>query len=179
MKNYIYSIKVSFLYLVLVCIPVLTKAQTYAWGNVALGGGGYVSGIITHKTSGDIYCRTDVGGAYRWDATNSKWIPLLDWTSDSETGYQGVEAIALDPQNANNVYLFVGTSYFNNGKSAILKSTDKGNTFTTIITGDNSSGQFTAHGNRMGRNNGERLAVDPNNSNILFCGTGKNGLWKS
>ncbi|SKC63788.1 T9SS type A sorting domain-containing protein [Ohtaekwangia koreensis] len=154
-------------------------AQTYTWGNVAFGGGGYVSGIITHKTSGDVYCRTDVGGAYRWDATNSKWIPLLDWNSDDEISYQGVEAIAIDPQNANNVYIYAGMSYFNNGKSAILKSTDKGNTFTTIITGDNSSGQFTAHGNRMGRSNGERLAVDPNNSNILFCGTGSKGLWKS
>jgi len=31
----------------------------------------------------------------------------------------------------------------------------------------------------LGRGNGERLAVDPNNSNILFCGTQANGLFKS
>lgn len=157
-------------------------AQTYTWGNVAFGGGGYVTGIITHKTSGDVYCRTDVGGAYRWDATNSKWIPLLDWCSDDETTYQGVESIAIDPQNANNVYIYAGTSYYNWGRTAILKSTDKGNTFTEIFTGDYNTpvgNGFTAHGNRMGRSNGERLAVDPNNSNILFCGTGKDGLWKS
>jgi hypothetical protein len=75
--------------------------------------------------------------------------------------------------------MLVGTDYFQNGKTAILKSTDKGNTFTTIVTGDKSSGQFVAHGNGMGRSNGERLAVDPNNSNILFCGTRSKGLWKS
>jgi hypothetical protein len=165
---------IVFSFLTLFCFSQTNLiAQTF--GNVALGGGGFVSGIISHKTSGDIYCRTDVGGAYRWDAANSKWIPLLDWTSEDQTTYQGVEALALDPQNANNLYLLAGTSYFNSGKTAILKSTDKGNTFTEVVV----TSQFTAHGNGMGRANGERLAVDPNNSNILFCGTRSNGLWKS
>ena len=160
--------------LILFCFSQ-TKLIAQTFGNVALGGGGFVSGIISHKTSGDIYCRTDVGGAYRWDAANSKWIPLLDWTSEDQTTYQGVEALALDPQNANNLYLLAGTAYFNGGKTAILKSTDKGNTFTEVIV----TSQFTAHGNGLGRANGERLAVDPNNSNILFCGTRSSGLWKS
>jgi hypothetical protein len=164
---------VAFL-LILFCFSQ-TKLIAQTFGNVALGGGGFVSGIISHKTSGDIYCRTDVGGAYRWDAVNSKWIPLLDWTSEDQTTYQGVEALALDPQNANNLYILAGTSYFNGGKTAILKSTDKGNTFTEVVV----TSQFTAHGNGKGRSNGERLAVDPNNSNILFCGTRANGLWKS
>jgi xyloglucan-specific exo-beta-1,4-glucanase len=152
-----------------------SSAQSYTWGNVAFGGGGFVTGTVGHKTSGDVYCRTDVGGAYRWDAASSKWIPLLDWNSDQETTYQGVEALALDPQNPNNVYMLAATSYWNGGKTAILKSTDKGSTFSTTIV----TTQFTAHGNGMGRSNGERLAVDPNNSNILFCGTRANGLWKS
>ena len=152
-----------------------SQTETYTWGNVALGGGGFVTGIISHKTSGDVYCRTDVGGAYRWDAANSKWIPLLDWNSEDETTYQGIEALALDPQNANNLYLLAGTDYFNNGKTAILKSTDKGNTFSVVEV----TSQFKAHGNGLGRSNGERLAVDPNNSNVLFCGTRAKGLWKS
>lgn len=160
--------------LILFCFSQ-TKLIAQTFGNVALGGGGFVTGIISHKTSGDVYCRTDVGGAYRWDAVNSKWIPLLDWTSDDQTTYQGVEALALDPQNANSLYLLAGTSYFNGGKTAILKSTDKGNTFTEVVV----TSQFTAHGNGLGRSNGERLAVDPNNSNVLFCGTRANGLWKS
>ncbi|TWI91293.1 putative secreted protein (Por secretion system target) [Chitinophaga japonensis] len=154
---------------------VAAQSTGYVWKNAPVGGGGFVTGIVTHKTSGDRYCRTDVGGAYRWDAANNRWIQLLDWINESENGFIGVEALALDPQNANNVYMLCGTSYINNGRTAILKSTDKGNTFTyTDVTA-----KFKAHGNGNGRGNGERLAVDPKNSNILFCGTRANGLWKS
>ncbi|THU40192.1 T9SS type A sorting domain-containing protein [Niastella caeni] len=160
--------------LILFCFSqIKLSAQTFR--NVAFGGGGFITGIISHKTSGDVYCRTDVGGAYRWDAANSKWIPLLDWNSEDETTYQGVEALALDPQNPNNLYLFAGTDYFNGGKTAILKSTDKGNTFSIVEV----TSKFKTHANSLGRGNGERLAVDPNNGNILFCGTKSNGLWKS
>lgn len=175
MHNFMSRIKIFFLTLIWGCIPVLTKAQTFTWKNAPIGGGGFVTGIITHKISSDRYCRTDVGGAYRWDAVNNKWIQLLDWINESENGFIGVEALALDPQNANNVYMLCGTSYIGGGRTAILKSTNKGNTFTyTDVTS-----KFKAHGNGSGRGNGERLAVDPNNSNILFCGTRANGLWKS
>src|SRR5438045_3182537 len=102
----------------------------YVWKNAPIGGGGFVTGIITHRGSGDRYCRTDVGGAYRWDSANNKWVQLLDWLNESENGFMGVEALALDSQNANNVYMLCGISYINSGRTAILKSTDKGNTFT-------------------------------------------------
>jgi xyloglucan-specific exo-beta-1,4-glucanase len=155
---------------------VWAQTESYTWNNVAIGGGGFVSGIIASKTKqGLIYARTDVGGAYRWDADNSKWIPLLDWTSEDQVGYQGVESLATDPVEPNKVYMLVGTSYFNNGKTAILRSSDYGNTFSiTDVTS-----QFKAHGNGMGRQTGEKLVVDPNSNNILLCGTRYNGLFKS
>lgn len=164
-----------FLLFLLLSPELLAQSQSYSWKNAPIGGGGFVTGIVTHPTSGDRYCRTDVGGAYRWDAANNKWIQLLDWINESENGFIGVEALALDPQNANNVYMLCGTSYINNGRTAILKSTDKGNTFTYVDV----TSKFKAHGNGNGRSNGERLAVDPKNSNILFVGTRENGLWKS
>ena len=170
------SIKAFSIALLSLLTTTFSFSQTYNWSNVAIGGGGFVSGIITSKTEQNVmFARTDVGGAYRWDATNSKWIPLLDWTSESETGYQGVESIAMDPQASKNVYMLVGTDYFNSGKTAILRSTDYGNTFAiTDVTS-----QFKAHGNGMGRQNGERLVVDPNKGSILFCGSRRNGLFKS
>ncbi|WP_342662000.1 PKD domain-containing protein, partial [Cytophaga aurantiaca] len=170
------SIKGIALLILFLLTNTLTYSQTYNWSNVAIGGGGFVSGIITSKTEQNVmFARTDVGGAYRWDATNSKWIPLLDWNSESETGFQGVESMAMDPQASKNVYMLVGTDYFNSGKTAILRSTDYGATFAmTDVTS-----QFKAHGNGMGRQNGEKLVVDPNKGSILFCGSRRNGLFKS
>lgn len=173
-KRYFTLFTILFLYLT--ALNVKAQTETYSWSNVAIGGGGFVSGIVTSKTEqGLMYCRTDVGGAYRWDAANSKWVPLLDWISDNEVGYLGVEAIAIDPVETNKVYMLVGTSYFNNGKTAILRSDNYGNSFSiTDVTS-----QFKAHGNGMGRQTGEKLVVDPNNTSILLCGTRANGLFKS
>jgi hypothetical protein len=148
----------------------------YTWDSVAIGGGGFVSAIIPAKTEpGLAYARTDVGGAYRWDVLNRKWIPLLDWVNESQTGYLGVESLAVDPKNAANVYMLAGIGYFNNGNTAILRSTDYGKTFTIVDV----SAQFKAHGNGMGRQNGEKLVVDPGSSNVLYVGTRYNGLFKS
>lgn len=170
--------KIAFILIFLLAQTVLFAqiSEPSQWGNLPIGGGGFVSAIITSKTVPDLmYCRTDVGGAYRWDPINSKWIALLDWVSENETGFLGVESIAIDEQQPNKVYMLVGISYFNSGKTAILSSNDYGATFTTKIV----TSQFQAHGNGMGRQTGEKLAVDPINSNILFCGTRLNGLWKS
>ncbi|MFP5041700.1 WD40/YVTN/BNR-like repeat-containing protein [Parasediminibacterium sp. JCM 36343] len=154
----------------------VANAQTFKWGSVAMGGGGFVSSIITNKTERNLmYARTDVGGAYKWDSTTASWNQLLDWVSNKETGYLGVESLAIDPQAPNRLYMLVGTNYFNGGKTAILSSSDYGKTFTINIV----TNLFKAHGNGMGRQNGEKLQVDPNNSDILYCGTRENGLFKS
>jgi xyloglucan-specific exo-beta-1,4-glucanase len=155
---------------------VFPQNPGYVWKNVAIGGGGFVSAIIPSKTQQNlIYARTDVGGAYRWDASASNWVPLTDWVSDDQVGYLGVESLALDPNNSARLYMLVGIGYFNDGRTAILRSNDYGNTFTiTDVTN-----QFKAHGNGMGRQSGEKLVVDPNNSNILYCGTRWNGLFRS
>jgi xyloglucan-specific exo-beta-1,4-glucanase len=147
-----------------------------SYGNLQMGGGGFVSGIIMSKAEQDLkYLRTDVGGAYRWDKETRAWIPLTDWASVTETGYLGVESIALDPNDPDKLYMSVGISYFNSGKSAILCSSDKGKTFS--IT--NITSLFKIHGNGDGRNTGEKLVVDPNLGSILFCGSRDNGLFKS
>jgi xyloglucan-specific exo-beta-1,4-glucanase len=82
--------------------PLFAQEVTYTWGNVAIGGGGFVTGIIPSTTEeGLLYARTDVGGAYRWDESNSKWIPLNDWISEDQVGYLGVESLATDPTEPN------------------------------------------------------------------------------
>jgi hypothetical protein len=150
-------------------------AQT-TFGNVTLGGGGYVTGIIGCPGQQNLfYAKTDVGGAYRWDEATQSWIPLLDWNSQNQTTYQGVESFAIDPQDPSKLYILAGTSYWNSGNTAILRSTNYGNTFAiTDVTS-----KFKANGNGADRQKGESLAVDPNLGSILFCGTRANGLFKS
>ena len=47
--------------------------------------GGFVSGLLFHPAQrGLLYARTDVGGAYRWDAPASHWVALTDWLGAAE-----------------------------------------------------------------------------------------------
>jgi hypothetical protein len=152
------------------------NAAGYCWRSVTIGGGGFVSGLVFSRLEqGLLYARTDVGGAYRWSEATQSWSPLLDWVSENQTGFLGVESLAIDPSDAERLYLLVGIRYFNGGKTAILRSSDRGASFSvTEVTS-----QFTAHGNGMGRQNGERLAVDPSDGRILLAGTRQNGLFRS
>jgi xyloglucan-specific exo-beta-1,4-glucanase len=152
------------------------NASGYCWGSVAIGGGGFVSGIVMSKQERNlIYARTDVGGAYRWNESSQSWLPLTDWVAEDQVGFLGVESIALDPSEPSRLYMLVGISYFEGGKTAILSSTDYGSTFAVHEV----TAQFKAHGNGPGRQNGERLAVDPNQGSILYAGTRDSGLFRS
>ena len=100
----------------------------YTWHNVVIGGGGFVTGIIFHPHQKNlIYARTDVGGAYRWDSTALRWIPITDWVGEQDVNLTGIESIALDPSDSNRVYLAAGT--YSRSEAAILRSEDQGRTF--------------------------------------------------
>ena len=146
----------------------------YVWKNVAIRGGGFVSGVVFSPVkAGIVYARTDVGGAYRFDPEHAEWVPLTD-AFERGSNFMGVESIAADPSDANRVYAAVGTytaSWAGNG--AILRSEDQGKTWKVTDV------PFKMGGNDNGRSNGERLAIDPNQPNVLFLGTRKNGLYKS
>jgi hypothetical protein len=151
-------------------------AVPYVWDSVAIGGGGFVTAVIPSRAApGVAYARTDVGGAYRWDPRARRWIPLLDWVAEDQTGFLGIDGLAIDPHDADVVYLLAGIKYLNDGRTAILRSRDGGKTFETIDV----SAQLKTHGNGMGRQNGERLAVDPADGKLLYLGSRRDGLFKS
>ncbi|HEY5957421.1 MAG TPA: kelch repeat-containing protein, partial [Polyangiaceae bacterium] len=153
------------------------QAGPYQWGNVAIVGGGYVPAVIFSPVEKDlIYARTDMGGAYRWDQANSVWLPLTDWVGFDDWNYLGIESIAPDPKEANRVYVVAGT-YTNSWTSMngqLLRSSNRGDSFERFNL------PFKVGGNMPGRSMGERLAVDPNSTNVLYLGTRSgNGLWRS
>ena len=148
----------------------------YVWDSVAIGGGGFVTAVVPSRAApGVAYARTDVGGAYRWDPRQHRWFPLLDWVAEDQTGLLGIDALAVDPHDADNIWLLAGIAYLNGGRTAILHSTDAGKTFSIVDV----TNQFKTHGNGMGRQDGERLVVDPANSKLLYVGTRRDGLFKS
>lgn len=158
------------------CPAAARSASGYCWQSVAMGGGGFVSGVVFSASEPNlIYARTDVGGAYRWDEAAARWLPLTDWVAENQVGFLGIESIALDPSEPHRLYMLAGIDYFDGGKTAILSSADYGQSFDVHEV----TNQFKAHGNGAGRQNGERLAVDPNNGSKLYVGTRSNGLFRS
>ncbi|KAJ1323075.1 xyloglucan-specific exo-beta-1,4-glucanase [Microdochium nivale] len=156
--------------------PVAQAAFT--WSNARFGGGGgFVPGIVFHPTApGVAYARTDIGGVYRLNKDDS-WTPITDSLATHEGWHNwGVDTLAVDPQKADVVYFAAGlyTNSWDPNPGSIFKSSDRGATWTSAAL------PFKVGGNMPGRGMGERLAVDPKNSNIVYYGARSgNGLWKS
>lgn len=175
-KGFLFSICLFSFFLLLLtqCREKLKPAsENYIWKNVQIVGGGFVDGIIFHPKEKNLrYARTDMGGAYRWNEEEKKWQPITDWISYKDKNLMGIESIAIDPNNPERVYLACGT-YTPDPNCAILRSDDRGKTFERFNV------PIRFGGNQNGRGNGERMMVDPNDGNIIFLGTRKQGLWKS
>ena len=149
-------------------------AVPYTYRNVAIVAGGFITGFVAQPAvRGLYYVRTDIGGAYRWDAGEKRWSPLLDWLPFAERNLLGVESFAVDPTDAKRLYLAVGTYVNGAASGAILRSSDQGRHFETIKV------PFKMGANNDGRFAGERLQVDPNHPEAMLMGTREDGLWSS
>ncbi len=156
----------------LLAFAPLAPTLAASWESVPLGGGGYVTGLASNANGSAIYCRTDVGGAFRWapaaDGDNGEWISISDemvpFGTANAAAAMGVEALGTDPNNASRVYAAAG--------NFIYYSPDQGATWTAI------SGSISMSPNGSYKTCGERLAVDPNNANIVWYGSLNSGLHK-
>ncbi|MFF5479596.1 WD40/YVTN/BNR-like repeat-containing protein [Streptomyces sp. NPDC012935] len=155
--------------------PAVAAGQAYRWRNAVMGGTGFVTGVLFHPAvRGLAYARTDIGGAYRWDDRAARWTPLTDHLGWDDWNLLGVEAIAVDPAHPNRLYLALGTyaqSWAGNG--AVLRSEDRG------VTWQRTDLTVKLGANEDGRGCGERLLVDPRDSDTLWLGTRHDGLLKS
>ena len=134
------------------------------WDTLNIAGGGFVSGIITGDDQ--MYARTDVGGAYRYDYEQKKWVQLLGFLNDADRGFLSVDAMCVDPNDDDTLYLLCGCAYFSDARTVIFRSHDAGETFEEIDVTD----LIQVHGNGYGRQTGEAIAVDPDNPDIIYCG---------
>ena len=151
--------------------------QSYTWSNVDVQGLGWVTGIVAHPTANPslFYIRTDNGGVFRWEASQNQYIPISDGLGRFARGHYTVESVAIDPSDANLVYMATGD---HDASGKIFRSANRGASWTQMGL----SGVYVG-GNDGNRRAGEKLVVDPNRggttTGILYFGSRKNGLWKS
>jgi hypothetical protein len=148
------------------------RKETYEYRNLPIPGGGYVTGFIFHeKQPGIFYCRTDIGGVYRYKPEERRWKSLIDHVTMDDLRETFPAAVALDPKNPNRLYIASGIWNQPPGKLAV--SEDCGEHFSYHDM------PFRVHGNLNGRGTGYRLVVDRKDADTLYYASQADGLWKS
>lgn len=149
----------------------------YTWRSTQIVAGGFVDGLMFSQAQpGLAYARTDIGGAYRWNAAARHWVPLLDFTAFFDWNELGVESIAADPVNPAKVWVATGEytqPWALPPDGEVLRSDNQGRTWQAAQL------PIQLASNQDGRNMGERLAVDPADDSILYLASPANGLWRS
>ncbi len=163
------------LWLLLGVLTVASAAdlsEAYDWKPMKIGGGGWVVGMDIHPTEkGLMYVRTDVAGAYRWIPSEEKWRQIVTASSLPEEfvyygGYRGVDSLVAAPSDPDVAYM----AY----QGEIFRSSDRGEHWRVTNFASN---DVAMEPNGEGRQEGERLAVDPYNSDIVYYGSVHDGLW--
>ena len=151
--------------------PVANEA--YLWKPVAIGAGGFITGMAFDPSGQTRLIRTDVYGAYIWDSGTSLWRQLINAASmpagdQNKSSAQGVYEIAVAPSNSSQLYMAF--------KGWVYSSSDRGAHWTRA-----SSGPFPIafDPNSNFRFHGPFMAVSPRNPNIVLLGTPANGVLRS
>ena len=170
------EIRLVFVFVFVFCILAHNNAQ---WKTVRAGGGGAVTSMQAHPKVQNLYfITTDVGTPYRWNSTTQAWEGLFYNFPASYWGKNAAGNVAFDSSDitGNVLYATIGGAWTT---GTILKSTDRGTTWT-----DCQLALAVKPNNDQG--NGQRLAVDPNNSNVIYVTTRQdtietaiNGTFKS
>ena len=142
------------------------KQIPYEYKNAPIPGGGYVTGFLYDKTwPGVLFCRTDIGGAYRYDTEKEKWKSLMDHVTMEclDESYQ--IAMAVDEKNPGKLYIISGKHHKPSGLLAVTEDYGENFTYKEVPT--------PVHGNWGGRGSGYRLVC---NDGVLYFASQKGGL---
>jgi len=178
--------------------------DAYEWKPINIGAGGWADGIICSETDPNVrFVRTDTGQYYRWSAADNFWLPMVVQHEDG-SGFgkaiipepsHNIQAkgndggsFALDPNDNKTLYLYISLgdmhyspTFYGGLPANIYKSTDGGKNFSA--THFNDTAKFTLKTNdtflASFRQDGECLTADPNNSKVVYVGTGTRGIFKS
>lgn len=149
--------------------------ERYLWRPVAIGGGGFITGIAFDRSGAMLVARSDVHGVYRWDATVDRWVQLVTAASmpaDARRQYAmnaGVYEIAVAPGDPRRLYMAV--------KGRVYRSDDGGAHWIAPALG--APFPLVWDANAEFRLYGPFLAVSPKDADIVVLGTPADGLWRS
>jgi hypothetical protein len=148
--------------------------ERYLWRPVAIGGGGYISGLATDPRGETLLARADVYGAYRWDKALDRWVPLVTSATmpasmAAQGSGMGVYEVAVAPGKPERIFLAMAGRMF--------RSDDGGQHF--VEPSPQAPFPFKWDANGEFRFAGPFIAVSPQDADIVYLGTPADGLWRS
>jgi len=151
-------------------VDALTNWQALGPGNI----GGRILAILIHPTKPNTMWIGSAGGGV-WKTTNggSSWFPL-----DGVAPYMAISCMAMDPKNPDHIYVGTGEGgYFDTlqGSSNLAVPMGAG-IYVTTNGGTTFSRLSSTQGNDWLAVN--RIAVDPNNGNVVLAAT-TTGIFRS
>lgn len=147
----------------------------YRWARVAIGGGGFITGIDQDDSGQTLVARTDVYGAYVWDRAADRWQQMVSVASMPEGSAiqdafaEGAYEIAVAPGEADRLYLAI--------RGRIFRSDNRGRTW--VAAGSDNPFPLTWDANSEFRLSGAFMAVSPQDPDLVLLGTPGDGLWRS
>jgi photosystem II stability/assembly factor-like uncharacterized protein len=142
--------------------------------SLKVNGGGYITCIAVSPNSPNIiYGSSDLGGMYKSTNYGDEWTIInKGLVTDADLS---IATIAIDPQNSNVVY--IGTGHIwgtpSGNYGGIFKTVNGGADWQLITR----KVKFAAVGTFDVQ--GRLIVVDPKNSNIIYAGSHRDGIFKS
>jgi photosystem II stability/assembly factor-like uncharacterized protein len=143
-----------------------TAGEKMLWRPVAVGGGGFITGLSWDRTGTSRVARADVYGAYRWDAAADRWVQLITRESMPPAFHQqngiatGVYEIAVAPSDAKRTYMAAA--------NRLWRSDDGGRRWALLDLPAGAKLEFDA--NSPHRLSGPYIAISPADPDLVLFG---------
>lgn len=163
-----------------VSAPVKVLAATpYRYGNAIMGGVEYATSIIFNpKRPALMYSRNDTGSIYQFDRKRERWVSLMDTIPWKWSNLFVADSFAVDANRPGTIYVAAGGSRWDS-LFDVVKTIDNGKTWTRLNLQNERGEPVRSEAGGSDKPAGERLQVDPNDSNSLWFGTRFDGLLRS